>query len=80
MEGEAPAAGATDLRNLLAVAVALRRLAVDASIEEASLYLAAAGSLARKAARLAGILPEQTPPAGDMRERTGLHRPVDIRV
>lgn len=80
MDGsKAQNADARDLRALLAVAVALRRLAGDATMDEASLYLAAAGSLARRAARLAGILP-QTPIPKDMRERTGLHRPVDMRI
>jgi len=67
------------MRTLLAVAAALRKLSSDAPVNEASLYLAAAGTLARRAARMAGLLPahddnaSQTPPAS-------LHRPVDLRV
>jgi hypothetical protein len=78
MEEATPPADAQKLRNLLAVAVVLRRLAVDAPVKDASLYLAAAGSLARRAARMAGILPQEDGPSAP--DRSGLHRPVDIFV
>lgn len=66
------------MRALLAVAAVLRKLSSDAPTNEASLYLAAAGSLARRAARMAGLLPDadgtpQAPPSA-------LHRPVDLHV
>jgi hypothetical protein len=78
MDDATPPADAQKLRTLLAVAVALRRLAGDAPVKDASLYLAAAGSRARRAARLAGILPQEEAPS--LPDRTGLHRPVDIFV
>jgi hypothetical protein len=78
MDDATTQADAQKLRNLLAVAVALRRLAVDAPVKDASLYLAAAGALTRRAARLAGILPQEDAPS--LPDRTGLHRPVDMLV
>jgi hypothetical protein len=78
MDDATPPADAQKLRNLLDVAVALRRLAVDAPVKDASLYLAAAGALTRRAARLAGILPQEGAPS--LPDRTGLHRPVDMLV
>lgn len=66
------------MRTLLAVAAALRRLAADTPAGEASLYLAAAGKLARRAAMLGGLLPEPPPPPAPP---TGpLYRPVDINI
>jgi hypothetical protein len=69
---------AGELRNMLAVAAALRRLAQDAPVSEASLYVAAANSLARRAARMAGLFPdplEEVP-----REPAALYRPVDLHI
>jgi hypothetical protein len=73
---------ATHLRNLLAVATALRRLALDANPREAALYLAAAGTLENQAARLAGLLPEDedTPRLTPPKNRRGLHKPVDFHI
>lgn len=73
--------GTRNLRNLLAVAAALRRLALDSRPREATLYLSAAARLQRRAAQLAGLLPEdkeeETVPPPD---RSGLHRAVDIHI
>jgi hypothetical protein len=68
---------ATNLRNLLAVAAALRRLAPEARPREAALYLAAAATLEQQAAHLAGLLPwneDDTP-----RQATP-YKPVDFRI
>ena len=77
-DADIPPARAKELRNLLAVAAALRRLAHDAPASEASLYVAAADSLARRAARMAGLFVD--PPPQEPHRLVGLHRPVDLRV
>ena len=66
------------MRALLALAAALRRLAANTPAGEAALYLAAAGKLARRAAALAGLLPD--PPAADSAPIGPLYRPVDINI
>lgn len=76
-EADIAPAQAQELRRRLAVAAALRRLAQDAPVSEASLYVAAANALARSAARMAGLLPELPE---ERRERVGPYRPVDMRI
>ena len=79
---QAPEARATHLRNLLAVATALRRLALDANTREAALYLAAADTLENQAARLVGLLPgdEDAPRPAVPKNRRGLYKAVDFHI
>jgi hypothetical protein len=73
---------ATHLRNLLAVAMALRRLAPDALPREAALYRAAAGALEDQATRLAGQGPqeEDAPGPAPPQNQRGLYKPVDFHI
>ena len=76
-EPDIPPARAQEPRAPPAGAAALGPLGRDAPASEASLYVAAADSLARRAARMAGLfvdLPPQEP-----HRPVGLHRPVDLR-
>ncbi len=77
-DADIPTATAQELRNMLAVAAALRRLAQDAPAGESALYVAAANSLARRAARMAGLFADL--PAEEQREPAGLYRPVDLHI
>ncbi len=77
-DADIPTATAQELRNMLAVAAALRRLAQDAPAGESALYVATANSLARRAARMAGLFPD--PPPEERTGPAGLYRPVDLRI
>ena len=71
-------AASRDLRNLLAVAAKLRRLADDTlHHEDKNLYLAAAAVLEARAERMASHLPDGP---HDRPQDADLHRPVNLLV
>ena len=71
-------AGNKDLRNFLAVAAKLRRLADDTlHREDKNLYLAAAAVLEARAERMASHPPDGSCDPG---RDAGLHRPVNLLV
>jgi hypothetical protein len=71
-------AGASDIRNVMGVAIQLRQLANHtANPPDRKLYLTAATALEERAKTLAVSLP------GDVHDKvdvTDLHRPVDLKV
>ncbi len=71
-------AGTGDLRNLLAVAAKLRRLADDTlHYDDSKLYLTAAAMLEARAERMASHLPDEP---YDRALDAVLHRPVDMKI
>lgn len=71
-------AGAPDLRNLLSLALKLRRLANDSHcLGDQALYLMTAEALEKRAAWLAATLPSET---NEQRDNPGPHKPVDVII
>lgn len=74
-------ASTMELRNLMAVAAGLRRLADDRRVvrNDKRLYLTAAAALEARANRMASSLPGEDA-SYDSERDAALHRPVDMLV